>query len=207
MKNRFHALFLSFGVVLLVAATLLVQCSSPEATSTPAAEHAAAPKGDPAAVAAWNVVYGVLQHPRCMNCHPMNDVPLQGDQSLPHAQNVQRGKDGHGLFAMRCETCHQTHNLPGAHLPPGAPNWHLPSKDMPLVFEGKSSGELCRQLRDLTRNGGKSPEQLFDHMAHDPLVLWGWSPGEGRTPVSTSHDELVQAMRTWIDHGCGCPER
>jgi cytochrome c5 len=120
MKHRLHALLLSSAVVLLIGAALLVQCSAPEATSTPTAERAAAPMADTAAVAAWSVVYGVLQHPRCMNCHPVNDAPLQGDQSLPHAQNVQRGKDGHGLFAMRCETCHQTQNLPVRTCPPGA---------------------------------------------------------------------------------------
>jgi hypothetical protein len=26
-------------------------------------------------------------------------------------------------------------------------------------------------------------------------------------PCRHPHAELVQAMRTWIDHGCGCPEQ
>jgi hypothetical protein len=141
-----------------------------------------------------------------MNCHPAGDAPLQGDDGRPHAQNVQRGPAGLGLFAMRCSTCHQTSNAPGAHLPPGAPHWKLPHPDMPLVFEGKSSSELCRQLADPRQNGHKTPEQLFEHIAHDPLVLWGWAPGEGRTPVSIPHAELVAAMRAWVDGGCACPE-
>jgi hypothetical protein len=152
-------------------------------------------------------VYSVLEHPRCVNCHPSGDAPLQGDDGRAHAQNVHRGPDGKGLYAQRCDACHQTENLAGAHLPPGAPRWHLPREDMPLVFEGRSSGELCRQLRDPAHNGGMTPEQLIAHVDRDPLVLWGWNPGEGRASVSTSHAEFVQAMRTWIDGGCGCPER
>jgi hypothetical protein len=141
-----------------------------------------------------------------MNCHPAGEAPLQGDSSLPHAQNVQRGAMGHGRYALRCDACHQEANLPGPHLPPGAPGWHLPRRDEPLVFEGRSSAELCRQLKDPERNGHKSLEELFAHVDHDPLVLWGWSPGEGRTPVKVSHLELVAAMRAWIDGGCECPE-
>jgi hypothetical protein len=108
---------------------------------------------------------------------------------------------------MRCSACHLARNVEGEHLPPGAPGWRLPTAAMPLVFEGKSSAELCRQLKDRARNGGRSPEQLFEHIAKDPLVLWGWNPGVGRAPVATSHDELVRAMRAWIDGGCGCPEK
>jgi hypothetical protein len=194
MKRSTLALF---GAASVLCALVAMQCASPKSE----------PKGSApsASVAAWNVVYGVLEHPRCMNCHPSVDVPLQGDDSHAHAQNVQRGADGHGRYALRCEACHQAQNLAGAHLPPGAPAWHLPRADMPLVFEGKSSRELCRQLKDANQNGGRTPEQLFAHVDRDPLVLWGWSPGEGRAPVATSHADFVKAMRTWIDNGCGCP--
>jgi hypothetical protein len=186
---------------LLALGLLLGQCSS----SAPSATRAAAPAGDVRALADWDVVYRTLQHPRCLNCHPAGDRPLQGDLSLPHQQNVQRGEDGHGLFAMRCDACHQQANLPGEHMPPGAPTWHLPRADVPLVFEGKSSSELCRQIQDREQNGGKSMDEIFEHMAHDALVLWGWDPGDGRAPVSVPHAELVRALRSWIDAGCPCP--
>ena len=182
------------GAASALSALIAMQCASPNSD----------PSGS-AAVAAWKVVYGVLEHPRCVNCHPAGAAPLQGDDEHPHAQNVQRGTDGQGLYALRCDACHQTQNLAGAHLPPGAPNWHLPRADMTLVFEGRGSGDLCRQLKDPKRNGGKTLEQLYAHVDRDPLVLWGWSPVEGRAPVSTSHADLVRAMRTWIDGGCGCP--
>jgi cytochrome c5 len=160
----------------------------------------------PTSHAAWSTIYSVLQNPRCANCHPADGIPKQGDASLPHAQNVQAGADGNGRFAMRCDACHQTTNLPGLHLPPGAPNWHLPAPAMPLVFAGRSSAELCRQLKDPKQNGGRTPAELYEHMAHDPLVLWGWSPGPGRAPVPTTRDEFVRAVRAWVDGGCGCPE-
>jgi hypothetical protein len=76
---------------------------------------------------------------------------------------------------------------------------------MPLVFQGKSSKDLCEQLRDPKRNGGKTPEQLLEHVAKDPLVLWGWAPGTGRAPVPVPHEEFVRAMKAWIEGGCKYP--
>ena len=90
----------------------------------------------------------VLMHPRCMNCHPSGESPLQGDDSHVHMQNVKRGADGQGKYALKCANCHQDTNLPGANMPPGNPTWHLPRKDMPLVFQGKSPRELADKLKD-----------------------------------------------------------
>ena len=56
---------------------------------------------------AFKEAYKVLMHPRCMNCHPSGDAPLQGDDSHIHAQNVTRGKDGKGVYAMKCSNCNQ----------------------------------------------------------------------------------------------------
>jgi len=56
------------------------------------------PKPDAAASReAFLQVYKVFTSPRCQNCHPSGDAPLQGDDSHPHLQNVKRGKDGHGV--------------------------------------------------------------------------------------------------------------
>src|ERR687883_476581 len=52
--------------------------------------------------AAFLDVYKVLMHPRCLNCHPPGDVPLQGDDSHLHIQNVKRGEDGKGKYALKC---------------------------------------------------------------------------------------------------------
>jgi hypothetical protein len=185
------------AISLIAGATaLLAQCRSSGKSA----------RSSTGGAAAWETVYEVLQHPRCLNCHPAGDSPLQGDERAAHAQNVRRGPEGHGMFAMRCETCHQTQNAIGPHLPPGAPNWHLPEPGMKLVFEGRSSGELCRQMKDPKQNGHKTPEQLYHHFADDALVGWGWDPGVGRAPVPIPREELVAAVRAWIDGGCGCPE-
>src|ERR1700682_778599 len=112
--------------------------------------HAAKPDAS-ASRAAFLQIYRVLTSPRCQNCHPAGDTPLQGDDSHVHLQNVTRGKDGHGVYGMRCDTCHQTTNLPGAHMPPGNPKWSLPSAEEKMVFVGRSPAELCRQLKDSKR--------------------------------------------------------
>jgi hypothetical protein len=150
--------------------------------------------------------YTVLMHPRCLNCHPSGDAPLQGDDSHIHTQNVKRGPDGKGLYAMKCSSCHQDENRPGENMPPGNPNWHLPAADMPLVFQGLSPAQLATQLKDPSKNGGKTLEQLIHHVEEDSLVLTGWNPGDGRTLPPLSHEEFASAFRTWIEEGAAVPE-
>lgn len=161
-------------------------------------------------VQAFETVKQVLQHPRCQNCHIPGNAPLQHDEGRPHAMNVQRGADGHGTVAMKCNSCHQTRNLPaeyGLRAPPGAPNWHLPPENMKMVFIDLPAPELCRVLKDPKRNGGKTPAQLVEHVAHDKLVLWGWEPGGERAPVSVPHGEFVAAFKQWVSGGMLCPAR
>src|SRR6267142_3614835 len=122
----------------------------------------ASPKPDAAASReAFLQVYKVFVSPRCQNCHPSGDAPLQGDDSHPHLQNVKRGKDGHGVYGMRCDTCHQSANLPGANLPPGNPKWSLPAPEHKMAFVGRTPAELCRQLKDPKQTGGRSLVQLL----------------------------------------------
>jgi hypothetical protein len=160
---------------------------------------------DDDARAAFLDVYKVVMHPRCMNCHPSGDMPLQGDDSHPHLQNVKRGQDGKGKYALKCANCHQDVNLPGENMPPGNPTWQLPRKEMPLVFQGKSPRELADQLKDPRRNGGKTLDQLVEHVTHDKLVLWGWEPGDGRTKPPLSHDEFAKKFREWVEKGAASP--
>lgn len=156
--------------------------------------------------AAFLEAYKVLIHPRCMNCHPAGDVPLQGDDSRPHMQNVQRGPDGKGKYALKCANCHQEKNLPGANMPPGNPNWHLPPPKMPMVFQGKTPAELARQLKDPKQNGGKTLKEILHHVTEDKLVLWGWDPGNGRSLPPLTHAEFTARMREWIEKGAAIPE-
>ena len=163
-------------------------------------------KDSVASVAAFMDVYKVLMHPRCMNCHPAGDIPLQNDDSHIHTMYPKRAKDGHGLYAMKCTNCHQPANAPGVRTPPGNPKWALPPANMKMVFENKTSRELALQIMDYNRNGHKNKEQLIEH-ARDTLVKWGWAPGEGRTTPPLNYDEFVKAWDTWINTGGYAPAK
>src|SRR5262245_7592385 len=104
-----------------VFAALLWQSWQPVAVSGQEADAEPAKKTvtPEQSAAAFLEAYKVFMHPRCMNCHPAGDAPLQGDDSHPHAQLVTRGPDGKGKYAMKCSACHQDHNLPGENMPPG----------------------------------------------------------------------------------------
>jgi len=165
------------------------------------------PKPDAAASrAAFLQIYRVLTSPRCQNCHPAGDAPLQGDDSHVHLQYVKRGKDGHGVYGMRCDTCHQATNLSGANMPPGNPKWTLPPPELKMVFVGRSPSELCNQIKDPKRNGNRNLQALFDHIAKDDVVGWGWDPGDGRTLPPLTRPETVAQLKIWIDGGASCPE-
>ena len=147
----------------------------------------------------------VLRHPRCMNCHSNGDFPRQGDDGHPHAMNVRRGSEGRGVTAEKCSTCHQDHNLVGAHLPPGAPNWGLPPARTPMIWQGLSDAQICQSLKDPKQNKNRNIEQLVVHLTEDKLVMWGWNPGDGRTPVPMPHDEFASKVRAWQVAGAPCP--
>jgi len=193
------------AAVLAGASSALFACagSAPRAPEEPLAQREA---DSVRSASAFTAAYAVFQSPRCLNCHPRGDRPLQGDDSHVHAQDVQRGTDGAGMYAEKCAACHGSTNVAGAHMPPGAPGWHLAPKESPLAFQGVSAHDLCRQLLDPRQNGGRSIAEVLEHVEHAPLVSWAWDPGEGRTPPPLSHDEFVRLVRTWIDGGCKCPE-
>jgi hypothetical protein len=144
----------------------------------------------------------VLQHPRCVNCHPAGDRPSQGDRMAPHQPLVVRGKDGHGAPGMMCTTCHGGANFEPARVP-GDPHWHLAPSSM--AWEGKSLGEICNQLKDPKRNGGRDLAAILKHVSTDSLVKWGWSPGPGRTPAPGSNAAFTALMQAWIEAGAYCP--
>ena len=146
----------------------------------------------------------VLRHPRCMNCHSKGDYPRQGDESHPHTMQIRRGADGHGLGPVKCDACHQTANVAGEHAPPGAPGWHLPPPEMPMIWEGLSDRELCELLKDPKQNGHRTVAEIVEHMS-SPLVLWGWQPGEGRTAIRTPVREFLANVKAWAARGAGCP--
>jgi hypothetical protein len=167
--------------------------------------YGTATRDDAAAAAAFEDMVPVLHHPRCINCHSSGDFPRQGDDGHPHAMNVRRGPDGHGVTAQKCSTCHQDHNLAGMNMPPGAPDWHLPSPGMPMIWQGLTDRQLCELLKDPRQNGNRNLDQIVEHMTTPKLVLWGWNPGEGRTPIPMSQADFAAKVKQWAAAGAACP--
>jgi len=161
------------------------------------------PPPDPAVTAAFLDVVKVLQSPRCVNCHPTGNVPMVGDKGEIHAMNVQRGLERVG---MSCQTCHRHSAVDGpGPVPPTVKGWRMPPENMPMVFQSLSPAQLCEQLKDPARNGGKDLAGLLHHVEADELVHYGWNPGGGRTLPPLTHADFVARFRTWVDAGAPCP--
>src|SRR6187401_1785122 len=102
----------------------------------------------------------VLTHPRCMNCHPAGDHPLQGAEHRPHMPPVWRAQPVAGDPGTNCAGCHTDANYTlheGARYQsiPGHPRWQL--APLSMTWEGKSLSEICAQMKDKDRNGGRDP--------------------------------------------------
>jgi cytochrome c5 len=164
--------------------------------------------GDPAqrSRALFTEIGKVLTHARCMNCHPAGDQPLQGADHRIHFPPSHR--PGLNVFGDACTACHTDRNFT---VPtpttfqsiPGHPRWEL--APLSMAWEGKSLGEICRQLKDKTRNGGRDLAMLQEHIAKDDLVAWGWNPGAGREPAPGNQELAGRLAQAWIDSGAECP--
>ena len=169
--------------------------------------HSAAPKSQsPDASSrsdeAFRVVASVLRHPRCLNCHTNTEFVRVGDDRMPHRMNVLRGPSNQGVPGMRCSSCHQDENQDEVGVP-GAPHWS--AAPLSMGWEGLDDHDLAQALVDPARNGGRSLADLVKHMSSDPLVVWGWDPGQGRTPVPTDHETFVKEFEIWIESGAVPP--
>jgi hypothetical protein len=200
-----------FPVLLAAAGSLLVAASFTTAWSVSGAtsDMLAAPESftsiaDPTerSAAIFTELSKVLTSPRCLNCHPAGDRPSQGDEMRPHQPPVFRGVDGMGLDSMRCTTCHQKNNYDPGRIP-GHDPWFLAPFEM--AWQGKTLAEICTQIKDPDRNGGKSFADLVHHIGDDSLVGWAWNPGYGRTPAPGTQKEAKALVQAWVDTGAGCP--
>ncbi|ARS27127.1 hypothetical protein [Sphingomonas sp. KC8] len=153
-------------------------------------------------LALFGEVGKVLQHPRCLNCHPATERPTQTERMTPHMPMVVRGDGGIGATGLRCTTCHGPANYAVSGVP-GHPQWHLAPPEM--AWAGKTLGQICRQLKDPERNGGKSMADMIEHMTNDTLVGWGWAPGGKRVPAPGTQAEFGALYKAWADSGAVCP--
>jgi hypothetical protein len=81
------------------------------------------------------------------------------------------------------------------------------SHTIEMAWQGKTLGEICRQMTDLGRNGGRTLDEVVHHMAEDSLVGWAWSPGAGREPAPGSQSAFGALIRAWAKSGAACPAR
>ena len=159
---------------------------------------------------AWARIYEVASHPRCSNCHvgadnrPMWSGPSYGN-ARPHGMNINAGDSRIGAETILCSTCHVErdglNDVPHA-APQVAMAWQL----APVEAEwfGKSSVEICNQLRDPERNGGRDHLDLASHLDHDLILHWALNPGGGREPAPYSLQDHVNDVLTWGVAGFPC---
>lgn len=191
---------------------LIVRCSTGTVDESPPPASAPAPDNRASGLQAWEEIYTVLTHPRCINCHTARDYPQQGDDRHRHLFHVVRGPEGTGVAGMNCATCHQEENNDTVGIP-GGHNWHLAPLSMAwqtLDDQPLSSASLCRVLTDRSKNFNMDGPALLKHHQDEPLVHWAWQPGRAldgtnRTLPPMSHAQFVAATRIWVEAGTPCP--
>ena len=196
------SILLTVLFVTLGAASAVAQ----QMSETLKAPSAFASISDPAArsAAIFTEAAKVMLSPRCVNCHPVGDRPLQGEGAASHLHQppVTRGADGFGSVALRCASCHRDANFDPGRVP-GHAHWHL--APLSMAWEGKTAGQICSQVKDPARNGNRTVAQVVEHMSHDSLVGWAWAPGAGRTPAPGTQAELAALLDEWVKTGAACP--
>ena len=214
----------AFGALLLAVSLVSAETTKPEAGETTEVttetgqaavkidQASIVPKNDEdnlAGIKVWENIYQVLSHPRCVNCHVADDSPRWSGKSYGktgvHGMNVQATATRMGMPGQQmCSTCHAKTNSDVPHGPPGAEVWTLAPAEM--VWWGKSSTELCSIVKDPAKTGGRDITAFADHIGHDALVAWAWSPGAGREPAPFSADETVAMLGEWLALGLPCPK-
>lgn len=149
----------------------------------------------------------VITSPRCLNCHPALRAPTQGDDLHPHVPPITAAETPLGKPGLLCMACHQAKTVPAAGTNfrsiPGHAHWSLAPASM--AWQGRTLGEICEQIKDTSRNGGRNLKQISEHMGKDSLVGWAWHPGPGRVPAPGTQDAFGRLIQAWIDDGAACP--
>lgn len=158
---------------------------------------------------AFDKMMMVLTHKRCVNCHPNDNIPKQGEDSHPHYFDMERGQDNLGFQATKCTTCHQSENNNYSGVP-GVPEWSLAPASM--FWEGLSRTEIAKSMMDPIRNGNRTPEETMHHLTEHELVLWAWEPGKNIEGITRElppvpKDEYIAAVKKWFEEGHIIPSK
>jgi hypothetical protein len=188
---------------------LVIQAGADETrTLKPVSAFAGVTDQHARSVALFTEAARVITSPRCMNCHPATREVTQGDDLHAHVPFVDTGKFGAGSPALPCRACHETSNT--ATLAdsiasiPGTPGWGIAPASM--AWQGKSLREICQQIQDPARNGGRDLTKLSQHMAKDVVVGWAFHPGDGRAPAPGTQAQFAALIDAWIATGAQCPQ-
>lgn len=203
MKNK-----LLIPVLLLLAVTTISVASfSEETLDAPESIDATilTSDEDEESVIAFNKMMDVLTHQRCVNCHPSDNVPKQGEDRHAHRFGITRFN---GEGATNCNTCHQASNNAYSGVP-GAPEWALAPHKM--QWEGLTRIEIAQSMMNRENNGNRSADDIMHHLTEHELVLWAWTPGvdaEGkpRELPPVPKEEYIAAVKKWIELGAVIPE-
>ena len=145
----------------------------------------------------------VLQHPRCLNCHPVGERPTQGNDCHPHSPLVVRGADDKGAIG------HALHDLP-------------PGCELRAVGRAGTSALACRAevdgmadrnrwARSASRSrirgatAARRSRRSRSTWRTTRLVGWAWMPGGNREPAPGTQAQLGALIAAWIESGAACP--
>ena len=203
MKSRTtNALAIAVTVAFLIGSSFSSGLGN---TSSTVPTTSAAQKG--ASVKLFLRMAAVIESPRCLNCHPAGRSPTQGDDMHVHTPPIVSDDSGHGVPGLHCSACHSVANepihMPNIQIVPGNPAWSL--APVAFAWQHRSLHQICEQIKDPQRNGGRSLRQVHDHVAYDPLVGWAWHPGLGRKPAPMTQATFGELTQRWIDSGASCP--
>jgi len=163
---------------------------------------------------AWERIHAVVSHPRCANCHTDDrNLPRWSGpefaKTMPHGMNIQAGESRIGAETLPCQTCHATSIRPNL-TPHAAPHAGLEWQLAPVEFlwVGVAGPDICEQIRDPERNGGRDGEGLVEHILHDAsvrgFITWGFDPGAGREPAPGGLQAHLDDTLEWVAAGMPC---
>src|SRR5258706_693062 len=169
MKNWLRAGLLArgFTAVALPSALRLEANAAPAESGMelrPAADFANIANRRARSIALFQEAGKVITSPRCLNCHPATERPLQNDDMHPHEPPVKRGAGGMGMPGMRCFTCHGSANFDPGKVP-GNPRWLLAPAEVAWV--GKCLGHICAHIKDPGGKRRRTMKELVRDMGHD----------------------------------------
>jgi aerobic-type carbon monoxide dehydrogenase small subunit (CoxS/CutS family) len=65
--------------------------------------------------------------------------------------------------------------------------------------------EICAQIKDPARNGGRSLDEIVHHVGEDHLVGYAWAPGGNRQPAPGTQAQEGALLDAWVKTGAVCP--